>query len=47
VHLFFTKLSEKCKSASPSAIRVKSLYWREIRWNKPTWERWTNCWHTL
>jgi len=20
-------------------------YWRETGCNKPTWKRWTNCWH--
>jgi hypothetical protein len=42
---FVAKISEKCKSTSPSAIQMKNLYWREIRRNKPTWKRWTNCWH--
>jgi len=38
---FVTKMSEKCKSTSPSAVQVKiyeSQYWREIRHIKPTWK---------
>jgi len=43
-------LREERNCAPPSAIRVKNRrktseqYWREIRRNKPTWKRWTNCW---
>ena len=38
---YVTKMSEKCKSTSPSAIQVKNRvkdnqYWREIRRNKVT-----------
>jgi hypothetical protein len=45
---FLTNTSEKCKSASPSAIQVKNWrenrYLKEIKRNNSTWKRWTNRW---
>jgi hypothetical protein len=45
-----TNMNEKCKYVTwckPSKKTMKyNQYWIEISCNKPTWIRWTNCWHT-
>jgi hypothetical protein len=35
---FLTNVSEKRKSALPSAIQVKNLYWKEIKRDNAMWK---------